>query len=294
MSYPYPLTDPGAALATAETKVLRTHRRLQPFAARFDIQSRRLLGGGAHGVVFRVRERPRNGRLAVAKVARRLEPTTLEAIRNEVEVLELARPPVAPMVQGLLYHRPSNSLVGFTTPHVPGQTLASLLSKGPLEPEAVERIGRALIEAVLELGKCGVVHRDLKPAHVLVTDAGGALLLDFGLARRIGDDCERRGVSCTPQYASPEQLEGGRQDARSDLFTTGLILYELVEANPLFREAPGTAEECRSLQRRRLELGLEISRPCPAWMRQLIGRLLADDPRWRADTAEVTALLGAI
>src|SRR3974377_1539855 len=127
--------------------------------------------------------------------------------------------------------------------YVKGETLAKRLEKGPLPLEQVLKYGAQLAEALDKAHHSGVVHRDLKPGNIMLTPTG-AKLLDFGLAKpvtplgtmatltaaasRTPPVTEEGTIVGTFQYMAPEQLEGKDLDARSDIFSLGAVLYEMV------------------------------------------------------------------
>src|SRR5262249_46403504 len=102
--------------------------------------------------------------------------------------------------------------------------------KGPLPLEQAMKYAWQVCDALDAAHKKGITHRDLKPANILVTKAG-VKLLDFGLARmasETGDETVTMGVSGTPAYMAPEQWEGKPGDARSDIYSFGCVLHEIV------------------------------------------------------------------
>src|SRR5688572_17679620 len=123
-----------------------------------------------------------------------------------------------------------------------GEPLSDRLRGGPLSPREAVRIALAVLSALAALHQKGIVHRDLKPSNIFLS-AHGVKLLDFGLARPLASagsanasDLTRPGVVFgTPTYMSPELIEGGVGDARSDLFAVGVVLYEMLVGKPPFR-----------------------------------------------------------
>ena len=123
--------------------------------------------------------------------------------------------------------------------YVEGRTLRELLSRGRTVPwtEAL-RITSGVLAALGYSHRAGIVHRDIKPANVMLTPDGDVKVMDFGIARAMADASatmtQTQAVIGTAQYLSPEQARGETVDARSDLYSTGCLLYELVTGRPPF------------------------------------------------------------
>ena len=121
-----------------------------------------------------------------------------------------------------------------------GRTLAEILTgAGALDPERVVELVSPVLEALGFAHSQGVVHRDVKPANILVSDDGRVKVTDFGIAKAVveaGADLTTTGSMLgTVQYLSPEQVEGSPVDPRSDLYSTGAVAYELLAGRPPFR-----------------------------------------------------------
>ena len=179
--------------------------------------------------------------------------------------------------------------------YVPGLSLLQRLDKnGPLETDEVARIGLQVATGLAAAHKVGIVHRDVKPANVLLENTiERAMVTDFGLAR-VADDASmtRSGmIAGTPQYMSPEQARGESIDSRSDLFSLGSLMYAACTARPSFRAETivGVIHRVCNTDPRPIR---EVNPKIDQWMCDFIDCLIAKEPNLRFQTAdEVSALL---
>ncbi|MCX4959369.1 Stk1 family PASTA domain-containing Ser/Thr kinase [Streptomyces virginiae] len=123
--------------------------------------------------------------------------------------------------------------------YVDGSTLRELLHSGrKLLPERTLEMCIGILQALEYSHRAGIVHRDIKPANVMLTRTGQVKVMDFGIARAMGDSgmtmTQTAAVIGTAQYLSPEQAKGEQVDARSDLYSAGCLLYELLSVRPPF------------------------------------------------------------
>ncbi len=187
---------------------------------------------------------------------------------------------------------------------VEGQTLRKLIQeKGGLPFEEAIRLGLDISEGLAEAHSHGILHRDLKAANVMVTPAGRAKILDFGLAKQLpqGDDEDQEtsisttGLVVGTSYAmSPEQVLGRPLDARSDLFSLGSLLYEMLAGKPPFRAATSVASQASILNLQPPPL-VEVRLGVPQKLSNLVDRLLEKDCRFRPQSAtEVSKALAGL
>ncbi|MGH9146028.1 MAG: serine/threonine-protein kinase, partial [Vicinamibacterales bacterium] len=189
--------------------------------------------------------------------------------------------------------------------YVEGRTLRELLhQEGALEPNALINIARQVAAGLAEAHEHGVVHRDLKPENVMVTTKGGVKILDFGLARQLtptGDERLTRDgtVVGTPAYMAPEQFQGRDVDAAADVFTFGVMLYELASGTHPFEGGDSESTIARiqgydppdlsTLQLSSLDARLAVR------LDRVIRVCLQKDPRQRyRRTADLVADLGGL
>jgi beta-lactam-binding protein with PASTA domain/tRNA A-37 threonylcarbamoyl transferase component Bud32 len=123
--------------------------------------------------------------------------------------------------------------------YVEGRTVRDLLAgSGPLDWQEALRITSGVLAALEYSHRAGIVHRDIKPANVMLTPTGAIKVMDFGIARALADSSatmtQTQAVIGTAQYLSPEQAKGQQVDARSDLYSTGCLLFELLTGRPPF------------------------------------------------------------
>lgn len=122
---------------------------------------------------------------------------------------------------------------------VDGRLLRDVLEDGPLPPDEAVQIIEQVLTALEYSHRAGVIHRDIKPGNIMVTPSGGAKVMDFGIARAISESsatiAETSAIVGTAQYFSPEQARGESVDARTDLYSTGVVLFELLTGMAPFR-----------------------------------------------------------
>jgi serine/threonine protein kinase/tetratricopeptide (TPR) repeat protein len=202
-----------------------------------------LLGMGGMGAVYRATDTTlgRDVALKVLPPDMAADRERLERFRHEARVVAaLSHPNIVTLYS--VEHADGTHFL--TMELVQGRTLDVLMAERPLPIDHVAEIARQIAEAVASAHNTGIVHRDLKPANVVVDDSGRAKVLDFGLAKtgpaRVGADSPtvqltRLGTLVgTPTYMSPEQVKGLDVDHRSDIFSLGVMLYEMVTGNRPF------------------------------------------------------------
>lgn len=132
---------------------------------------------------------------------------------------------------------------GSTTPyivmeHVDGHLLSDLMRRGRLEERHVLKIADGVLTALEVSHRAGIVHRDIKPANIMVTDDGTVKVMDFGIARAVSDATanleQTASILGTALYISPEQARGDEPDTRTDLYSLGVVMYELLAGKPPF------------------------------------------------------------
>lgn len=122
--------------------------------------------------------------------------------------------------------------------YVDGRPLSELIAGGPLDPDEAMRITEQVLTALEYSHRAGVIHRDIKPANVMVTSSGQVKVMDFGIARAVAESsatiAQTSTIMGTAQYFSPEQARGEAVDARTDLYSTGIMLFEMLTGRAPF------------------------------------------------------------
>ncbi len=179
--------------------------------------------------------------------------------------------------------------------YVPGQSLqARLDSSGPLPVADIVTIARQVASGLAAAHARGLVHRDVKPANILLETPGTrAKLTDFGLAQEDGDGSRSQSavLAGTPLYMAPEQARGAAVDQRTDLFSLGSVLYAMCTGRPPFR-AGNPLAVLRKICEEQPEPIRQLNPAIPAWLAALVERLLAKAPEQRLQSArEVVEVL---
>jgi tetratricopeptide (TPR) repeat protein/tRNA A-37 threonylcarbamoyl transferase component Bud32 len=223
------LADTKALPGAAKKSVIGT-----TFASRYQILEE--LGEGGMGTVYRVTDKQIDEEVAL-KVLRpeiAADKRTLERFRNE---LKLARKITHPNVCRMYHLGVDEGLPYITMEYVRGDDLAVILrTKGPLAPKEAVTIAAQVCAGLTEAHRLGVVHRDLKPQNLMIDTYGKVRIMDFGIARSI----ESKGATeagtfiGTPDYMSPEQVSGQQVDQRSDIYSLGVILFEMLTGRKPF------------------------------------------------------------
>src|SRR5579883_426453 len=173
--------------------------------------------------------------------------------------------------------------------YVDGRPLSALLrASGPLPPERAVDIGANVAAALAYAHRHGVIHRDVKPGNVLITDDGLVKVTDFGIARAVNteDSLTQTGaVMGTATYFSPEQAEGLGVDARSDIYSLGVVLFEMLTGRPPFLGDTPVAVASKHV-REHPPLPREINPAVPPDLEAVIMKCMAKSPDYRYATAE--------
>ncbi len=228
--------DPQNTTRTERAASSGAPRRLGRF------ETVRLLGRGGMGSVYLAEDRVIGRQVAIKEV--RIEEGVSEAVRAEQRVRfevelraagRLSHPNIATVYDAF----ETGGAYCIALEYVPGISLDERLKTGPplAVSEAVE-LGRQIAAGLDYAHRRGIVHRDVKPGNVLLSDEGVVKITDFGIAKLVSLDVTQTGIALgTPAYMSPEQIQGQPLDGRSDQFSLGVLLYQMLTGRPPF-DAP--------------------------------------------------------
>src|SRR5438445_6094091 len=250
------------------------------------------LGAGGQGTVYKATDQ-KLGRTVVVKVLP-AELTVKEANLNRVErEARLASALDHPNICTIFDMDEAEGLHFISMQYVEGKNVRQLVNGRPLELESALRIGIQVADALATAHARGIIHRDIKSGNVMVTDSGQVKILDFGLAKLL-DETEARtsgidrteltevGVPYgTATYAAPEQARGDKVDARVDIFSTGVLLYEMLTGTWPFR-GKSTVDVRHAVIHDQPKTLVEM-RPgaTPVRLQQILDKALSKDPRDR-------------
>jgi serine/threonine protein kinase/Tol biopolymer transport system component len=260
---------------------------------------RALLGAGGMGEVYQAHDAKLNRDVAI-----KVLPTgfvnsreRLSRFQREARMLAALNHPNIAMIFGLEHSEDIHFLV---MELVIGQTLAARLSAGPLRIKEVVEIGIQVSDALDAAHARGIIHRDIKPANIVITQKGQAKILDFGLAKSIyfidaegawsAQTISRQGplshtdaLLGTVPYMSPEQVRREATDARSDLFSLGLVLYEMASGCRAFKgRSDGIILD--AILNCKPESPSLLNRSVPPQLEQIINRAMEKDRALRYQT----------
>ncbi|MEJ7637466.1 MAG: protein kinase [Singulisphaera sp.] len=254
-----------------------------------------VVGRGGMGLVLKAFDSPLNRFVAVKVLAPELA-TSGSARQRFAREARAAAAVVHEHVVAIHAVDEAGGLPYLVMPYVAGRSLRERIERdGPLELKEILRIGMQTASGLSAAHAQGLVHRDVKPANILLENGVERVkLTDFGLARAVDDASLTQSgvVTGTPEYMSPEQARGESVDHRADLFSLGGVLYAMSTGHSPFR-ARTTVAVLRRVSEDRHRPIRTVNPDIPEWFEEVVDRLLEKDPAARFSTAaEVADLLG--
>ena len=255
------------------------------------------LGAGGMGVVYKAEDVRLNRPVALKFLPENIanEPQALERFRREAHAASALNHPGICTIYDV--GEPDRPFIAME--FIDGQGLRNHIGGKPLPLEEILSLGIQIADALDAAHAQGIIHRDIKPANVFVTKRGQAKVLDFGLAKLLPKGVAFAGVSGngpqdslsmvgiisgTPSYMSPEQIRGDELDQRTDLFSFGLLLYEMTSGRQAFAGKTGGAIIESILSRRPPPLG-DVNPEVPARLEEIIAKAVHKDREQRYQSA---------
>jgi eukaryotic-like serine/threonine-protein kinase len=251
-----------------------------------------LIGEGAFGRVYRGLDR----RLARAVAVKVIKPwwaedsAWVERFQREAQMLARVSDPGIVQIYDIGH---AGEGPYYVAELVDGESLADLLQRGPLQAARARTVAEQLCHALASAHAQAIVHCDVKPANVLLTADGRVKVGDFGVARLAEGTSQAPSVAVagTPRYMSPEQARGRPTSPSTDVYSAGVVLYEMLAGRPPFMQGSAVELGLRHVQDRPPRLSTDIPSP----LRDVVERALAKDPadRYRDGAAMARALRAA-
>jgi serine/threonine-protein kinase len=248
------------------------------------------IGEGGMAVVYKGYQPSLNRYVAIKVLREEMshdEQLVTRFRREALAVAELHHPNIlhvydAGFAQGVYY---------IVMAYVDGGSLKELITRGSLEVDRAVSIGSQLADALHHAHELGLVHRDVKPSNVLMTREGRPLLCDFGIAKAVNESVglTRTGTAIgTPEYMAPEQVQGQKVDARTDIYAMGLVLYEMLTGWVPFSATTPMATLYKQVNEPPPPL-TQSNVSVPDWLEQVVEKALAKRPSDRFQHANEMA-----
>lgn len=254
------------------------------------------LGAGGMATVYKAHELSLNRMVALKVLSPRLSEDTdfIKRFHREAQAAAQLNHPSIVQIYSI---GQEEDIHYFAMEYVKGRTLADITKeKGTLPPVEATAVTRQVAEALGEAHKAGLVHRDIKPGNIMLDDTGRAKVADFGIAyvTEAKTKLTQSGsIIGTPEYLSPEQCEGKTVDGRSDIYSLGVTLYEVLTGKPPYEADTAVSMLMKIIKGDFLPIG-ESNPDVPKPIRDLVEKMMQTDPQNRyANTDELLKAIRA-
>jgi serine/threonine-protein kinase len=246
-----------------------------------------MIGRGGMGVVYLARDTKLDRSVAIKSIPVELKANSTAQMRfkREAKLLASLNHPNIAVIHDIVEQDDSSGYL--VLEYIPGQTLTERIMHKPLKLQDALTIAQQIAEALLGAYEQGVTHRDLKPGNIKITPEGRVKVLDFGLAKPTGAESETPNITITqpgrivgtPAYMSPEQARGTPTDHRTDIWSFGCVMYEMLTGRLPFEGETATDTVARILERQ--PDWQALPQKIPANIKVLLRRCLEKNPRQR-------------
>lgn len=247
---------------------------------------RRTLGEGGMGAVYQADDRELGRTVAVKVIRPELarDPEILQRFKQEILLASKVTDRNIIRIYDL---GDANGVKFITMEYVEGEDLRAIVRRGQLPPAKAVGVMEQVVSGLESAHRAGIIHRDLKPGNIMLGSDGRVVVMDFGLARSLdGDGMTQTGAMLgTMEYMSPEQAQARELDARSDIFTVGLILFELLTGHMPFKADSVIASLLKRTQQRAVAVS-EIDKNIPGVLSNIVSKCLERDPALRYQSAQ--------
>lgn len=247
-----------------------------------------VLGKGGMGIVYKAEDIALSRAIAIKMIAPDLSSNESFLRRFHSEARALARVE-SPFIVGVHALRQVDDNFFIVMEYVDGWTLADEIEKGVIEFSRARVVLKQMLQAFAKAHNVGVIHRDIKPRNIMITKAGRVKVTDFGLAKLRQDDGKStvtQGMAGTARYMSPEQVLGTSIDPRSDLYSLGMTMYEMLAGVLPFGVEEGTFAILKRIVEEELPSPLEYNPNIPAKLVNIIQKAIQKDPAKRFQSAQ--------
>lgn len=268
------------------------YERIAPGARIGAYEVQDLLGAGGMGEVYRARDTRLNRSVAIKVLSHLGAGDENRRLLREARSASALNHPNIITIYDVLFENGRECIV---MEHVQGRSLADVLRVAKIPPAQATRYGVQIADALSAAHAAGIVHRDIKPGNIMVTPADAVKVLDFGLAQTppaVGPNGETASLSVqgiisgTLAYMSPEQAEGRKVDARSDIFSFGICFYEMLSGRRPFRGDT----DLRLLQAILQESPPPLDEAIPSALRAIVEKAIEKDAGSRYQTSSELAV----
>lgn len=250
------------------------------FAKRYRIMS--LLGKGGDSTVYRALDTSQSPQKDVAlKIIKVKEDIQTASMQFDREVDGLSRLE-HPNIVKLIDHGEFEGVLYLATEFIQGRSLREIIKETPLAEETAVDLGLEVAEALNYMNQFGILHRDIKPDNILISDIGEVILVDFGLSREEDQQTVsiKGEMSGTPQYLAPEYIDGKKLNVKTDIYSLGITLFYMVSGELPFQAGTPMALLSKQLNEKPPVLN-EITHGISPEFAALVDRMLLKDPQER-------------